>query len=110
MSRAKTPHLTHIIDRSDLDEVVAIRFDGDKRIEVTRRESLIEATMPRADIVLINCTRNNREYVLYARKEGFAGDLWILDILTDEQHEQVQAIAARMRKNAEEFAPAWKLI
>ena len=99
----------HIIDRSDLDEVVAIK-PGPDGYKLTRRQSLEREGMPRTDIVLVNGTRSGKQYCLFVRPEGFAGDLWILDVLTDEEHDEVQAIAKRVRQNALDFSPAYKLL
>lgn len=97
---------THINDRSNLDGVVARRISG----PITRREDLAESHGHRTDVVLINGTRSGSEYSLSVGWQGFKGDLWILDILTHEQYEQVQAIAKQMRLNAAHYPPAWKLL
>ena len=100
--------LIHIFDRSNLDEVVAIKPGG---IKVTRREDLETSSfMTRIDIVLINCTRNNKQYILNVAPVGFTGDLWILEMLSDEQHAEVQNIAMRMRANVAGFESARKLL
>jgi hypothetical protein len=96
----------HIIDRSDLSEMV-----GDQ----TRLESLKDFPIQRTDIVLINGTVSRREYSLHVTSEldidnGFAGDLWILDILTDRDYAKVQAIAHRMRANAKKYPEADALL
>jgi len=98
----------HIIDRSNLDEVVAIV--SQKKRSITRRESLMENDIHRGDIVLFNATRSGREYVLYVGENGFVGDEWLLDLLNDDEYDQVQRIAKKMRYNAREFPPAKKLI
>ncbi len=117
----------HIFDRSNLDEVIGVaRAEKDRgkfTTKVTRREDLAVTGMPRADIVLLNGTRSGKEYALYASGEdpatsdhhpkripGFKGDTWILDILSDEEFAQVQGIAQRMRQNAKDYPPAWKLL
>lgn len=98
----------HINDRSNLDEVVS--FHPATKHRTTRREDLEKRDFHRTDVVLINGTRNNKEYCLFVTYNGFSGDIWILDILNEEQFEQVQEIARRMRWNAEDFEPARKLI
>lgn len=110
----------HIIDRGDLEEVVAIGFDKEgKRVEVTRRADLARSLYLRSDIVLVNATRSGSEYVVYATADdpderdpriGFTGDLEVLDWLTDDQYATVLDIANRMRTNAREFQPACKLL
>jgi hypothetical protein len=99
--------LTHINDRSNLDEIVAITANNK---QIIRRESLESTSFPRTDVVLINMTRNNKEYTLHVSQTGFAGDVWILDILTDYEYDTVIKIGNRMRTNAIEFPPAMKLI
>ena len=101
-------HYTHIIDRSDLDEVLC--YDPVRKVSYTRREELERRDWHRSDIVLVNGTRSGREYALYVSETGFSGDLWILDMLTDEQYAEVNEIAGRMRHNARNFAPASKYI
>lgn len=96
----------HIFDRSNLDEVIAYGPNG----PITRRKDLQTGMIPRTDIVLLNGTRSGDEYSLHVRMEGFAGDVWILNILTDDEYDRVQKIADRMRKNALVFSPAWKLL
>lgn len=99
----------HINDRSDLDEVVAVTTKDGRKI--TRRMDLVAWTgCHRTDIVLINGTRTGLEHYLSVTKDGFAGQLWILDILTDTQYEEVMRIAAKMRQNAIDFPPAGKLL
>jgi hypothetical protein len=98
----------HIFDRSNLDQNVA--FNPKTKVHKTRRDELKEAMMPRADVVLLNGTRSGKEYALYVTKGGYKGDTWILDVLTDEEYDQVEEIAERMRRNADEFPPAWKLL
>lgn len=90
---------THIIDRSDLDEVVCIGTSGTKytRLADLRR---FPAVHHRRDVVLLNATRSKREYILQVTPTWFSGDLWILDILTPEQYAEVLGIGERMRQNA----------
>lgn len=104
--------LIHIIDRSNLDEIVAIRpADGENpREEFTRAQQLARHSYHRADVVLVNCTRTGAEYTLYVTKNGYSGDMWILDILTDEEYEELERIAHKMRRNAIEYPPAAKLL
>jgi hypothetical protein len=103
-----------INDRSNLDEVVSIYPKGSKDYpeghKTTRREELMKGGLPRADIVLFSGCRSEKQYCLYVTTEGFTGDMWILDVLTDEEYEQVQVIAGKMRQNALEYLPAGKLI
>lgn len=106
-----------INDRSNLDDVVCIipsthpdNHTGNT-IQLTRREDLKrEASWPRTDIVLISGTRSEKQYILDVTANGFSGDLWILDILTEEEYDRVQDIATRMRTNARSFEPAGKLL
>lgn len=98
---------THVIDRSNLNEVVSIGFDGTK---TTRRQQLERGDWMRTDVVLINGTRGDNQYLLFVTATGFTGDMWILDILSDHDHAQLQSIAAKMRENATEFPPAAYLI
>ena len=102
----------HIIDRSNLDEVVGLRpnKDGGPPTKITRREDLADKGLPRADIVLINGTHSEKQYTLYVTMSGFCGDMWILDILTEDERREVLVFAERMRRNAEDFPPAKKLI
>lgn len=95
-----------INDRSNLDEVIAKGKDGN----ITRRQQLENGGMPRSDVVLLTGTRSGQQHALYVRMEGYAGDTWILDFLTDEEYDQVEEIADRMRQNARDFGPAWKLL
>lgn len=96
----------HIIDRSDLDQVVSVGPKGTQ----TRLESLREFPIQRTDIVLINGTASGREYSLHVSPDGFAGDLWILDILDDKQFTKVHAIAHRMRANVKVHPEAEALL
>ncbi len=100
----------HIIDRGNLDDIVA--YQPKTKRNITRREDLEEHPVghPRADIVLINGTRNDKQYCLYVTHTGYTGDLFILDFLTDKEFEQVEDIARRMRQNAIDFEPAERLI
>lgn len=99
----------HIFDRSNLDEVVA--YNPKTKSKTTRREDLERSPWGgRADIVLFNGTRSRAEYALYVTETGFAGDLWILDMLSDEEYTNVQLIAETMRRNAREFPPAKALL
>jgi hypothetical protein len=102
----------HIFDRSNLDEVVAIGKgpDGKMSDRITRRADLEKRGHGRSDIVLFNGTRSGREYALYVTATGFAGDLAILDLLTDQEYNEVLGIAQRMRYNATIFPPASKLL
>lgn len=100
--------MTHIFDRSNLDEIVM--YNPKERRNVSRREDLTSHQYHRSDVVLLNCTRSGREYSLHVTETGFAGDLWILDILTDVDHEEVTRIARRMRQNALEYPPASRLL
>lgn len=97
----------HINDRSRLDEVVCIKRDGTK---VTLREDLASDMHRRTDIVLFNGTRSGREYTLHVTADGFAGDLWMLDMLTDSEMVEVVGIAQRMRANAIETTFGYKLL
>jgi hypothetical protein len=107
-----------INDRSDLDKVVAVIPKGHPDNPTgatatrTRREQLerYPRGFPRQDVVLVSGTRSGKQYALYVTMTGFAGDLWILDILSPEQHSEVEDIAYRMRVNADQFEPAMKLI
>lgn len=97
----------HINDRSALDAIVA----KSPSRTVTLREELERGQFcPRCDVVLVNGTRSGHEYALYVTETGFAGNLSILDWLSDEQHLEVMRIATQMRVNAKEFAPAAKLL
>lgn len=100
----------HINDRSRLDDIACIipAKDGQKHRQLTYREWLVEKEhmFPRADIVLVNATNSGKEYCLYVTKDGFSGDLVIMDFLSPAQIEQVNEIAIRMRKNAIEFPPS----
>lgn len=97
----------HINDRSNLDEVVCIKRDGTR---VTLREDLATNMHRRTDIVLFNGTRSGHEYTLHVTADGFAGDLWILDMLTDQEWQEVAGIAHRMRTNALETTFGYKLL
>jgi hypothetical protein len=99
-----------IIDRSDLDEIVS--YNPDTKRRMTRLEDLQEtpSRYHRRDIVLINCTRYDKQYILEVTKTGFSGDLWILDILSDREHDEVISIANRMRRNASKHPVAAALI
>lgn len=104
----------HIIDRSDLEQVVSRGKDG----STTRREDLQmswdsagQRHVPRADVVLVNGTRSGKQYtVMVDRYAGFVGDLFILDFLSDKQYDQVVGIQQRMLRNADEFEPARLLV
>src|SRR5688572_21981459 len=98
----------HIIDRSNLDEVVA--YNPKTKHSITRREDLESDLLPRSDIVLFNGTRSGKEYVLHVAEDGYSGDIFLLDFLTDEELKRVHHIATLMRYNAEVFPPARKLI
>jgi len=110
-----------INDRSDLDEVIALIPVGHpanntgKCVQVTRREDLERqfnaGHYPRRDVVLINGTHSKRQYVLEVKEgDGFVGDMWILDILSEHQFMTLMGIGQRMRQNAKDFAPAMLLI
>lgn len=99
---------THINDRSDLDQHVA--YDPRTKHHTTRREDLERRDGHRTDVVLLNGCRSGREYTLHVDIDGFSGDLWILDILTDAQYYEVLGIAERMRNNCHAFPPARKLV
>lgn len=110
--------MNHIFinDRSDLDEIVCIIPRGHKNnqtdadIKVTRREDLQRWSCPRADIVLWT-GRSGQQFALYATPNGHVtGDLFILELLSEAQYNEVMAIAQRMARNAEEFEPAAKLL
>lgn len=96
----------HIIDRSDLDEIVQVGSKG----RVSRLELLRDFPIVRTDIVLINGTVSKREYSLHVTDTGFAGDLWILDVLSDQQFCKVQAIAHKMRTNVKTHPEAEALL
>jgi hypothetical protein len=99
---------THIIDRSGLDDIVKITKDGRR---VSRIEDLEERDFHRTDIVLLNDTRSGKEYVIHIRKNGtFAGDMWILDVLTDHEYDEVLMIRERMIFNANNHEAAMKLL
>lgn len=102
----------HINDRSDLNEVVAIGRDetGKYTVKKTRLQELRNGGYPRTDVVLMNATNSGREYTLHVSKDGFIGDLFLLDVISEEQHFKLMAIANRMRKNAEDFVAARKLV
>lgn len=97
-----------INDRSDLDGKIA--YQPQTKTYVTLREDLVRSSCPRTDVVLINATRSGKEYTLHVTDCGFAGDAWILDILTPEEFNEVQRIASIMRMNAKMFPPAKKLL
>jgi hypothetical protein len=97
-----------IFDRSDLDEVLC--YDPKTKTSYTRREELERRDYHRADVVLANGTRSGAQYLLCVTATGFAGDLWLLDILNDEEFERLNAIAGRMRHNAMNFPPASKYL
>ena len=101
-------HYLHIFDRSDLDAVLC--YDPKTQTSYTRREELERRDYHRNDIVLINGTRSGAQYSLEVTATGFAGDRWILDILSPEQYDEVNAIAGRMRHNAMNFPPAAKYL
>jgi hypothetical protein len=63
-----------------------------------------------AEKLVLTTDNISMQYALYVSMEGFKGDTWILDILSDEEYEQVMAIAEKMRKNAMVFSPAFKLL
>lgn len=97
-----------INDRSNLDEVVS--YNPATKVSTTRRAELAQRMLPRRDVVLINDTRSGQEYVLYVCHVGYSGDLWILDMLSDEAREDVDAIAERMRYNLIDCPNAAKLL
>jgi hypothetical protein len=100
--------LIHINDRSDLEQQVS--YNPKNRQFRTLRQELEASSYHRNDIVLVNCTRTGRQYTLHVTGTGYAGDLFVLDFLNDEQHAQVEGIAARMRQNAVDFPPAVALL
>jgi hypothetical protein len=105
-----------INDRSDLNEVVAVipsthptNATGLPQ-RVTRRMDLDRDWHGRRDVVFINGTRSKREYFLEVTPTGFIGDLWVLDVLTEEQHTKLMLIALKMRENAAAWKPAEQLL
>jgi hypothetical protein len=104
----------HINDRSDLDQVVAIRpgsrTENRPTVQITRRQDLDRDWHGRRDVVLINGTRSDRQYTLEVTPTGFSGDLWILDILDEAQHTKLMLIAFKMRENALAWRPAEQLL
>lgn len=102
----------HIIDRSDLNQTVSVRPAAPGRVAktTTLREELETREFHRADIVLFNGTRSGKEYCIYVTPTGFMGDMWILDVLSNEEYLQVQEIAAQMRQNVQDCPPAGKLL
>jgi hypothetical protein len=98
----------HINDRSNLDEVVA--YNPVTKERITRRMMLERSNYMRSDIVLFHGTRTGQQYCLYATESGFAGDLCILDMLSDEDFRKVNEIADKMRENVKVFEPARKLL
>jgi hypothetical protein len=105
-----------INDRSNLDEIVCLIPKGhkenptDKTLQVSLREELNRREFHRNDIVLVNNTHSGREYCLYVTKDGFCGDLLILDFLKRDELEKIEEIATKMRQNAIDFPPAEKLL
>jgi hypothetical protein len=91
--------LVHINDRGNLDNIVCVTKDG---VRLTHLEYLRKhkGNVCRSDIVLINCTNSGSEYTLHVTMNGYAGDTWILDILSEDQFNKVCGIASKMRMNA----------
>jgi hypothetical protein len=102
--------IIHIFDRSDLNEIIALKpLPNGGCLKITRHEDLKEGC-PRNDVVLVNCTRNNKQYCVYVTPTGYSGDLFVLEFLSDEQYNNLEGIAERMRANALNYEPAKKLI
>jgi hypothetical protein len=110
----------HIFDRSNLDEVVAIK-PGNPSQNVTRRMDLERGVARggwygRRDVVLMNGTNSGREYVLEVAEDpevngcGFVGDLFLLDVISEIELGLLRGYADRMRQNARDFAPAKYLL
>lgn len=102
-----------ITDRSNLDEVISIGKDestGKYTVKTTRRQYLERGAFLRNDVVLVNGERSGLQYTLYVTETGYSGDMFLLDILTDEEYVQLQLIAERMRQNARTFPPAKRML
>lgn len=100
-----------IIDRSDLDEVIVIRQDGTRG---TRREELEKFGWMRTDVCLFNGA-SGKQYILNVgtnvhTDHGYVGDLWLLEILTPVERDELDGIATRMRQNALDHHFAAKLV
>jgi len=98
-----------IFDRSRLDETACIIPVGHKdnpgteAIFQTYHEWLARTTVSRTDIVFWT-GRNGRQYFLEACADGgVTGDIFLLDLLTDDQVDEVFKIAGRMADNAARF-------
>lgn len=100
----------HINDRSKLDRIVCYDPTSDKSFTLLEDLERHNSTIIRTDIVLINDTRSHYEYSLHVTRMGFAGDTWILDILSDRDYQYVQNIANAMRANAKAVPAARKLL
>lgn len=107
-----------INDRSNLDEVVAIIPVGHKdnatakAIQVTRREDLARSysRYRRRDVVLWT-GRSGRQYSLEVNHLGnLVGDLFLLEMLSDAQYNELRRIATQMALNARDFGPAYQLL
>jgi hypothetical protein len=101
--------LIHINDRGNLDDIVCITKDGIRqtRLEYLRQH---EKMIVRSDIVLINCTNSGNEYTLHVTMNGYSGNTWILDILSEDQFNKVCGIASKMRMNALTYPECEKYI
>jgi hypothetical protein len=99
-----------IIDRSNLNDIVCIvpAKDGLPARSLTRLQDLQEPGYHRCDVMLYN--GRTEQAALYVTKNGFCGDMWLLEVITDAEYAELQGIAQRMRQNAIAFSPAAKLI
>lgn len=106
-----------INDRSNLDEVVCIIPRGhvdnktDRAVSVTRREDLKRRPFIfRKDIVFVRTPRGGQFFLEACENGGVTGHLWLLEILTPEQYDEVFRIAHRMARNVDECPDALKLL
>jgi hypothetical protein len=96
-----------IIDRSDLDEVIAVKPLGDgKALNITRRDDLERGRIPRNDVILAYSYKTEKQYAVYVTADGFYGDTWLLEVVTDDQLKEINRIAEKMRANAEIYPPS----
>ena len=60
--------------------------------------------------MLINGTNSGREYTLHVTEDGFSGPVWILDMLSAAQLDDLKGIACRMRENARQYPACQRLL
>jgi len=106
----------HVFDRSKLDEVSCVYPKGHPKFpegrSVTMREDLTENQymFRRRDVILMNGTRSGREYIVEVTPTGFAGAVWLLDVISDADYNRLLAFAEKMRQNAKDFPPSAALL